>query len=122
MESIVILVVEDNPATRKMFRAVLEAGGYSVVEAATAGEAIEAARTARPSLVLLDIIVPDARGFKLAQDLQRLPELDGTPILAMSGSGAAVDATELPYVGFTDYLAKPVPPALLLEKIKEHLP
>jgi len=118
---ITILVVEDNPATRKMFRVTLEAGGYSVVEAGSASEALEVARTAGASLVLLDIIVPDAQGFKLAQDLQRLPEIKGVPIIAMSGSGAAVDAARLPYIGFTDYLEKPVPPALLLEKIKQHL-
>lgn len=117
-----ILIVEDNPATRKLFRVTLEGAGYSVVEAATADQALEAARTCAPSLVILDIIVPDARGFKLAQELLHLPEMKGVPVIAVSGSGAAVDAAKLPYIGFSDHLEKPVAPAFLLEKVKEHLP
>jgi DNA-binding NarL/FixJ family response regulator len=62
-----VLIVDDHAGFRRAARALLEAEGYEVIaESATGGEALEAADRARPTLVLLDIGLPDIDGIKVA--------------------------------------------------------
>jgi DNA-binding NarL/FixJ family response regulator len=66
-----VLIVDDHEGFRLRARALLEAEGFDVVgEAATAAEAIAAAGTLRPELVLLDVQLPDVDGFEVARRLQ----------------------------------------------------
>ena len=58
-----ILVVDDNPDHRKMFRSRLESGGYSVVEANSGREALAAIEKTRFALMILDLSMPDMDGF-----------------------------------------------------------
>jgi len=58
-----ILVVDDNPDHRKMFRSRLESGGYSVVEASSGKEALAAIEKTRFALMILDLSMPDMDGF-----------------------------------------------------------
>ena len=66
-----ILVVEDNPTTRKMLRLTLVTEGYAVVEAADARTALARSRRHLPDLVLQDLILPDMDGLELAPPLAR---------------------------------------------------
>jgi DNA-binding NarL/FixJ family response regulator len=63
-----VLIVDDHPGFRRAARVLLEAEGYRVVgESATGGEALETAQRMRPSLVLLDIGLPDIDGLRVAE-------------------------------------------------------
>ena len=62
-----ILVVDDNPDHRKMFRSRLESGGYSVVEANSGREALAAIEKTRFALMILDLSMPDMDGFDVLQ-------------------------------------------------------
>jgi DNA-binding NarL/FixJ family response regulator len=67
-----VLVVDDHPSFRKTARALLESEGFEVVgEAADGASAIEAARSLRPDVVLLDVYLPDIDGFEVAATLTR---------------------------------------------------
>jgi DNA-binding NarL/FixJ family response regulator len=69
-----ILIVDDHRGFRTQVRALLEADGFDVVgEAADGAGAIEAVRVLRPSLVLLDIGLPDREGFDVARELVDAP-------------------------------------------------
>jgi DNA-binding NarL/FixJ family response regulator len=66
------LVVDDHPSFRKTARVLLESEGFEVVgEAADGRSAIDAAKTLRPDVVLLDIYLPDIDGFEVAAELMR---------------------------------------------------
>jgi CheY-like chemotaxis protein len=60
-----ILVVEDNPITRKVLRVTLESQGYEVMEAGDEPQALEALATGTPSLLVIDYALPDVNGLEL---------------------------------------------------------
>jgi CheY-like chemotaxis protein len=83
-----ILVVDDHGGFRALARSMLEAAGFTVAEAATGAEATEAARTVRPSLVLLDIQLPDFDGFEVAR---RLAAQADSPVVVLTSTRDASD-------------------------------
>ena len=81
-----ILVVNDDEATRYMIRKVTERAGYRVLEASTGTEALRQARAARPDLVILDIKMPDLDGYEVCRALKADPETAGTSVLQTSAT------------------------------------
>jgi two-component system cell cycle response regulator DivK len=79
-----ILVIEDNPISRKMLRVTLETRGYTVIEAPDGQTALTLMSAQMPALVLQDILLPDAHGFDLVSQLRPLPGCEKIPILAMT--------------------------------------
>ena len=115
-----VLVVEDNPETRMFYRWVLEKAGFEVEDVATADEALVAARRTPPGVIVLDLIVPNARGLKLAQELKEATRGAHVPIVAISGVKEAVDFARISGVPFAEYLQKPISPAELIERVTRH--
>ena len=91
-----VLVVEDNPLTRKMLRVTLEMEGYSVIEAEDGRTALAAATAEMPDLVLQDLILPDMNGFELVRMLRALPGGADAPILALSGFLSRIEEARTP--------------------------
>jgi PAS domain S-box-containing protein len=116
-----ILVVEDNPLTRKMLRLTLESEGYAVVEASDGRSALAAAQEQLPALVLQDLILPDMNGFELVRQLRALTG-PGIPMLALSGFLNQVENARGAAAGFDALLVKPIEPTRLLEVIGTYLP
>ncbi len=79
-----VLVVEDNVKAVELLAAVLEAEGYRVLRAYGGAEAIEAARRARPDLVIIDLMMPDVSGFEVVQALRDSEQTARIPILALT--------------------------------------
>jgi PAS domain S-box-containing protein len=121
MHPLTILVVEDNPITRKMVRVALEAEGYSVLEAGDGRTAIEQMSRA-PQVVLQDLLLPDMDGFELLQRLRAAPGGAEVPILAFSGFLSKIEQARSQSVGFTDYLFKPVEPSQVVRVVQTYLP
>src|SRR5215212_2703421 len=117
-----ILIVEDNPITRKMLRLTLESEGYATREAPDARTALAAAAESWPDLVLQDLILPDMDGLELLRHLRAMPRGPELPILALSGFLSRLEESPTDAVGFTALLVKPIEPARLLEAIGRYLP
>jgi CheY-like chemotaxis protein len=83
-----ILIVDDHDGFRAFARGMLEAAGFTVAEATTGAEATRAARAVRPSLVLLDVQLPDFDGFEVAQ---RLAGQAGGPVVVLTSTREARD-------------------------------
>jgi two-component system KDP operon response regulator KdpE len=110
-----VLVVDEDRATRRYLRSVLTAQGMRVVEARSAAEALEQAAAHDPSLVLLDFGVPDVGGIAVTTMLR---ERAATPILILStrhDESAVVSALD---AGANDYLAKPFSTEELLARMR----
>jgi two-component system KDP operon response regulator KdpE len=113
-----ILVVDDEPQIRRFLRLGLEGHGYAVLEARTAEAALRLAVSENPSLVVLDLGLPDREGFEV---LSALREWSQVPVLVLSvraREGEKVRAFDL---GADDYVVKPFGMAELLARIKAAL-
>jgi PAS domain S-box-containing protein len=116
-----ILLVEDNPLTRKLVRFALERKGHSVLEAASGESALSLLQTQPADLVLQDLVLPDVDGFELIKRLRALPHGMEAPILAFSGLLSKYDEARMATAGFDDVIAKPIEPARLLPILEGHL-
>jgi PAS domain S-box-containing protein len=116
-----ILVIEDNPLTRKMLRVTLESDGYSVTEAADGRAALAALEAELPALILQDLILPDINGFELVRQLRAIAGAT-LPIIALSGFLNRVEDARSADAGFSALLVKPILPTRLLEVIVPYLP
>src|ERR1700704_5755232 len=117
-----ILVVEDNPTTRKMLRVALATEGYGVIEAGDGRAALAAAEKTLPELVLQDLILPDMDGLELLRRLRALTGGKELPILALSGFLSRLEEAQADEEGFTALLVKPIEPSRLIEGIRVYLP
>jgi signal transduction histidine kinase len=105
-----LLVVDDNAATRELMRAYLSSEGHEIVEASSGEEALAlaAVATARPDLVLLDIMMPGLNGFETAVRLKRDAGELFLPILLVSSLSDPSSRVLGLKVGADDFLTKPI--------------
>ncbi len=114
-----VLVVEDDPSITLGLRINLEAEGYVVLEAEDGERGLEMARTDRPDLVILDVMLPKLNGFQVLQAIRR----DGLmmPIIVLSARTAEIDKVTGLELGAEDYVAKPFSLAELLARVRAAL-
>jgi PAS domain S-box-containing protein len=111
-----ILVVEDNPITRKMLRVALETELFTVAEAEDGASALDLLKAARPALVLQDFVLPDMNGAELLKKIRNLYDVRSLPVVLLTG--LASKAAEFTDGGeFTAVLSKPVEPSRLIEVV-----
>ncbi|MEQ8847639.1 sigma-54 dependent transcriptional regulator [Botrimarina sp.] len=101
-----LLSIDDDRSVHHLVTRALEDAGVEVVSALTAGSGVEAVESAKPDVVLLDVMLPDMSGldaFKLIQD--RDPRL---PVIIATAAGSSETAIEAMKLGAFDYLTKPI--------------
>lgn len=116
-----ILIIEDNPISRKVLRKSLETEHYGVVEAINGTSALKEAAKQPFDLIIQDLVLPDMNGFVLNEELRKLPGYETVPIFALSGFLNQSDENGM-HSGFTLFLLKPIEPSYLLDVVKAHLP
>ena len=107
-----ILVVEDDPTMRKLWRNVLEPQGHFVVEAIDKQDADAWLETQQPDLVLIDLTLPDGSGTELASELRETAGLQAAAVIAISGSAPGLEQARNGG-DFDELLLKPVGTAKL---------
>ncbi len=120
--TVTILLVEDEPMLRDAFRLLLEDAGYAVREAGTAAEALEAVEGGAPSLILLDLGLPDRPGLDVVRILRRRESTRATPIIALTGRSGAAEEQLCLEAGCDHFFAKPLEPRRLLSALPRFLP
>jgi two-component system chemotaxis response regulator CheY len=103
-----VLVVEDSPLFRRMLSDMLEAMGFRhIVEAASGTAALEKLTQVRPSLVCLDLTLPDVSGFDVCEYIRSTPGLTNVPVLMISARTLTLDRAQAEEAGANGYLTKP---------------
>ena len=110
-----ILVVEDDPAVRNLIVAALEAHGLRHMAVETAHAAIAAASSQAPSIVLLDLGLPDMDGVKVVESVRTW---SGMPIIVVSARSEDADKIRALDAGADDYLAKPFGMMEFISRVK----
>jgi len=110
-----VLIVEDNADVREALRTLLEHDGHVVYEAEDGVAGIEAAMRLKPEVVLIDIGLPRADGYQVAQTLRARQDALGPNLrlVAVTGYGQLEDRRRARNAGFDEHLVKPVDPAAL---------
>ena len=116
-----VLLVEDNPITRRMLRVSLEIGGYDVLDAGDARTALEMAGLRRPDLLILDFVLPDMDGLQLLDEVRRKIGAPDVPAIIVTGMVSRLEELRARAGGSTHFLAKPVDPSRLLEVVRGQL-
>jgi len=105
-----VLVVDDNKDAAETLQLLLEAVGHKVFVAYTAYEALSTAHRTAPTVLFLDIGLPDMDGYELARQLRALPETSRSLLVAMTGYGQPRDKERALEAGFDHHLVKPAKP------------
>ena len=121
MSDVHILYVEDNPANRMLVKRVLEAEGFSMIEAIDGPSGLEIAAQTRPDLILLDINLPEIDGYELAKRFRDTPGLQHVPILAVTANVMKGDRERTLAAGCDGYIQKPIDIDRLPEQVKTAL-
>jgi two-component system cell cycle response regulator DivK len=108
MTGATVLVVEDNEKNMKLFRDVLVATGFSTLEATTGQQAVAVATEHAPTLVLMDIQLPDIDGVEALGRLRADERTASLPVLALTAQAMEGDRERFLAAGFDGYLSKPV--------------
>lgn len=116
-----ILIIDDDYNIAKESSVELLKAGYAVVIAYSAKEGMEKLKAEKPDCILLDLVLPDESGFKVAQDIKSLPEFKNTPIIATSLKHEEIDKHIAAKNGIYVYAEKPINYQRLLFDIKDVL-
>ena len=114
----VVLIVEDNEKNMKLARDVLQAKGYSTLEAVTGEDGVRIAKEKRPDLVLLDIQLPGISGIDALKALRSDAYTEKIPVAALTASVTPTDRTQIAAAGFDAFLSKPINLKEFLETVK----
>jgi CheY-like chemotaxis protein len=116
-----VLLVEDNDAIRGAFAILLEESGYSVLQARLGGDALRIVAEELPSLVLMDLGLPDLNGLEVTRRLKADARTCRVPIVALTGRALESDVEACHRAGCTGYFTKPVDTQQLLAELPKFL-
>jgi len=116
-----ILVAEDEDDVRRLICNSLKNAGYAYLEAPDGPRAIECARTERPALVILDLMLPGIQGTDVCRALKVAHETKGIPIIMLTAKAEEVDKIVGFELGADDYMTKPFSPRELVLRVQSIL-
>ena len=113
-----LLIADDEPAVRALIHATLEDDGYVILEATDGAEALEVSRCERPTLVLLDIMMPRLDGIEVCRQLKADPDTRGIVVVMLTAQAQERDRDRGLAAGADDYFTKPFSPLALLKMVE----
>lgn len=114
-----IMVVDDSPTERFFLADLLSRRGYTVVTAQDGNEAYARIKAERPSLVLMDVVMPGQSGYQVTRALARDPDTQMIPVVMCTSKSNETDRIWGLRQGARGYLTKPIRPEELLSKIAD---
>ncbi|MEL6937723.1 MAG: EAL domain-containing protein [Cyanobacteria bacterium J06598_1] len=113
-----VLVVDDTPTNLFILYKLLSNEGYHVVKANGGSAALEIAKSYQPTLILLDIMMPQINGYEVCRQLRATPETADIPIIFLSSLDAPFDKVKAFKAGAADYVTKPFQPEEVLARVR----
>lgn len=120
-----VLVIDDEPDVLLLCRVNFEFAGHEVLEASDAERGMELATSARPDLIVLDIMLPTRDGLSVLRELGEKPETRDTPVVLLTAKAQEDDQLRGWNAGAAEYVTKPFSPLALtatVERVHEMSP
>ena len=112
-----VLIVDDSPSQLLGIQRIVEKLGHETITATDGAAGVEAAKSALPDLVLMDVVMPGQNGFQLTRAITRDPLYADVPIIMCTSKNQETDRVWGMRQGARGYITKPVDPAELQAKI-----
>lgn len=116
-----ILYVEDNLDNRNLIRRVLEAEGYTMIDAKNAAQALDHIQSKPMDLILMDINMPDMDGYALTAKIKSMPKYSEIPIIAVTANVMRGDRERSLEAGCDGYIQKPIDIDTLSQQLERFL-
>jgi len=113
-----VLAVEDGEDILELITYNLEREGYEVTGATTGEDGIDAARSEKPDLILLDLMLPGIDGLEVCRRLKADPDTAHIPVVMVTAKGEETDIVTGFELGADDYVIKPFSPRVLIARIR----
>ena len=113
-----ILIVDDEEHIVELLKFNLQSAGYEVMEANNGIDALKIANENKPSLMLLDLMLPGMDGFDVCKEIKRNNEMKNTSIIMLTAKGEELDKILGLELGADDYITKPFSVRELLARVK----
>ncbi|MBY0280169.1 response regulator [Candidatus Binatia bacterium] len=121
MQRRLILVVEDDPRSRRLVHDLLEHAGYDIAEAASGEEGVRLARELSPALVILDFRLPGMDGITALGELRSIDRCRAIPVIAVTASAMPGDRARITAAGFDACEEKPIDVGRLVATVRRLL-
>jgi len=116
-----VLIVDDESHIVELVRVCLEDTDYDIIEAYDGQEALDKARSEKPDLILLDIMLPKMDGYEVCKNLKTDDSTKSIPVVMLTAKGQEVDKVKGFQSGADSYMTKPFSPLRLLTELEEKL-
>lgn len=117
-----ILIIDDEPDILIVYEQRLNASGFEVVTAADGIIGLRTARSERPDLILLDVMMPSRSGIDVLADIRADDQLKTIPVLMLTAKSDAVTVRAVSKLGVSGYMLKTTSTAKLIDRLRELLP
>lgn len=112
-----ILIVDDDKETTNLLERIVTMKGHEPTSVNTSLSAVQVAHDVYPDAILMDIMMPEINGIQLCKIFKSIPTLKNIPIIIVSALNDAGSKRDTANAGASDFIAKPVDPEILAEKI-----
>lgn len=113
-----ILIVDDDIPLSKTIESILQTAGYQTITAYTAEDGVSLARSQKPDLALLDVMIPAMGGWEMCRQIRAFTDM---PVIFLTAMGSVENVVQGLETGADDYIVKPFDPAEVLARIMAHL-
>lgn len=113
-----ILIVDDSTAMVQLIQSVLEKEGYQAIGISDPSQIEQTIDSEGPSLILLDVVMPERNGFQVCRALKNSQMYKSIPIIVVSGKATASDRYWAEQQGANGYIVKPFEPVDLLREVR----
>jgi len=102
-----ILIVEDEPKNMTLTRDMLKISGYETIEAMDGRQGVEKAKSAKPNLILMDIMMPKMDGYAACREIKADPATKNIPVIMLTAVGYDLNKKLAKQMGADGYVTKP---------------
>jgi len=118
----IVACVDDSLMVCQSLEKIIRSSGYGFTGIIEPSRAIATLLIRKPSIIFLDLIMPETNGYEICTQLRKTTQFKEVPIIILTGNDGVVDQVRARLVGATDFISKPVDPTIISNIIRKYMP